>query len=37
MASIFEVGAKASLADVVSDGLGIGLDSALVIGLTFSF
>jgi hypothetical protein len=37
MASIFEVGAKASLPDVVSDGLGIGLSSALVIGLTFGF
>ena len=37
MTSIFEVGAKASLTDVISDGLGIGLCSALVIGLTFGF
>jgi hypothetical protein len=37
MTSIFEVGAKASLPDVVSDGLGIGLSAALVIGLTFGF
>ena len=37
LASIFEVGAKASLTDVISDGLGIGLCSALVIGLTFGF
>ena len=37
MTSIFEVGAKASLSDVVSDGLGIGLSAALVIGLTFGF
>jgi Protein kinase domain/NACHT domain len=37
LTSIFEVGAKASLTDVISDGLGIGLCSALVIGLTFGF
>lgn len=35
MTSIYEVGAKVSLATVVGDGLGIGLSSALVIGLTF--
>jgi hypothetical protein len=37
MTSIIEVGAKANLHTVVSDGLGIGLASALVIGLTFGF
>ena len=37
LTSIFEVGAKASLPDVVRDGLGIGLSSALVVGLAFGF
>jgi hypothetical protein len=37
LTSIFEVGAKASLPDVVSDGLGIGLISGLVVGLAFGF
>jgi hypothetical protein len=37
LTSIFEVGAKASLPDVVGDGLGIGLSSALVVGLAFGF
>ena len=37
MTSIFEVHAKASWSSVVSDGLGIGIASGLVIGLTFGF
>jgi hypothetical protein len=37
MASIFEVGAKPRLTDFISDGLGIGLSSALVVGLCFGF
>jgi NACHT domain len=35
--SIFEVGAKPRLSDFVSDGLGIGLSSGLVVGLCFGF
>jgi hypothetical protein len=37
MASIFEVGRKATLQTIVGDGLGIGLASGVVIGLTFGF
>jgi hypothetical protein len=37
LTSIFEVGAHASLPDVVRDGLGGGLSSALVVGLAFGF
>jgi hypothetical protein len=37
MTSIFEVHGKASLGSVVSDGLGIGIASGLVVGLTFGF
>jgi hypothetical protein len=37
LTSIFEIGAKATLSHVVSDGLGIGLSSGLVIGLAFGF
>lgn len=37
LTSIIEEGSKASLHMIVSDGLGIGLASALVIGLTFGF
>lgn len=37
MTSIFEVGAKPSLAAFLSDGLGIGLAAGVVIGLTFGF
>jgi hypothetical protein len=37
MSALFDVHAKASLHGVVSDGLGIGVASALIIGLTFGF
>jgi hypothetical protein len=37
MTSIFAVGAKVNLHIVLSDGLGIGLASALVVGLAFGF
>lgn len=37
LASVFEVSAKVDLRTVVADGLGIGVASALVIGLTFGF
>ncbi len=37
LASIFEIGAKATVSTVVADGLGIGLASGLVIGITFGF
>lgn len=37
MTSIFEVHGKASLPAVIADGLGIGIASGLVIGLTFGF
>ncbi len=37
MTSIYEVGAKVSLSDIVGDGLGIGLATGVVIGLTFGF
>jgi hypothetical protein len=35
MTSIYEVHAKATVGKVISDGLGIGVASALVVGLTF--
>jgi GTPase SAR1 family protein len=35
LTSIFEIGAKVSLATIVSNGLGIGLSSGIVVGLTF--
>lgn len=37
MTSIFEVGAKPHLTDVIRDGLGIGLSAGLVVGLCFGF
>jgi hypothetical protein len=37
MTSIFEVHGKATLWSVLSDGTGIGVASALVVGLTFGF
>ncbi len=37
MASIFEVGAKPHLTDIIRDGLGIGLSAGLVVGLCFGF
>ena len=37
LASIFEIGAKVSLYTIISNGLGIGLSSGIVIGLTFGF
>jgi hypothetical protein len=37
MASIFETGGKPTLETIVGDGLGIGLASGVVIGLTFGF
>jgi hypothetical protein len=37
MTSIFEVHAKASWSSIAADGLGIGIASGLVIGLTFGF
>jgi hypothetical protein len=37
MTSIFEVGEKPHLTDVIRDGLGIGLSAGLVIGLCFGF
>jgi cellulose biosynthesis protein BcsQ len=35
MSSLFEVHAKASLSAIVGDGLGIGVASGLIVGLTF--
>jgi hypothetical protein len=37
MSALFEVHAEASPSGIIADGLGIGLVSALVIGLTFGF
>jgi NACHT domain len=37
MTSIFEVGAKPHLTDIIRDGLGIGLSAGLVVGLCFGF
>jgi hypothetical protein len=37
MTSIFEVHGKATVGSVLSDGLGIGIASGLVVGLTFGF
>jgi hypothetical protein len=37
MTSVFEVHAKANIGRIVSDGLGIGIASGLVVGLTFGF
>lgn len=37
MTSIFEVGAKPHLTDLIRDGLGIGLSAGLVVGLCFGF
>ena len=37
MTSIFEVHGKATIGSVLSDGLGIGIASGLVVGLTFGF
>jgi NACHT domain len=37
MTSIFEVHGKATLGSVLSDGIGIGVASGLVVGLTFGF
>jgi hypothetical protein len=37
LSSISEIGATASLHAVVADGLGIGLSSGLVVGVTFGF
>jgi len=37
LSSTFETGAKATVSKVVTDGLGIGLASGLIIGITFGF
>ena len=37
MTAIFDVHAKASLANVLADGLGIGIAAGLIVGLTFGF
>jgi hypothetical protein len=37
MTSIFEVGEKPHLTDIIRDGLGIGLSAGLVVGLCFGF
>jgi hypothetical protein len=37
MTSIFEVHARADVQSVIADGLGIGIASGLVVGLTFGF